>query len=136
MWLVDKHPFIRIGIWNITFFISHMITWPRQLRITWICFGWPFVLIHQSTKSGGKTFSGSKYRIEVGGKVGRYIDKIILWQSMANRFCRGFLGMFHITQCNRLLLQSATRLLSQVCQLLQRVTVITKWQGKKFCFKF
>ena len=57
------------GSRNMTFFVYHMITWPRNLRATWLCLRWCFALNHQPPKYDGHKSCESIDKIEVGRKL-------------------------------------------------------------------
>ena len=49
-----------------------MITGPRDQRVTWICWRWPFILNHQSAKYDGHKSCWSRGIIQEGRKIYRY----------------------------------------------------------------
>ena len=44
------------------FFICHVITWPRNVRLTWLFLRWYFALNHQPVKYGGNKCCESRDR--------------------------------------------------------------------------
>ena len=124
------------GSGNITFPICHMITWPRDQKVTWLCWRWSFNLNPHPAKYGSHKCCGSRDIIDVGSTVGRQIDMITLLQSVTTRFRRPFWHISYcqkqqnnfITKCDRFFLRNASgitkcgRLYDKVWQLLQSGT--------------
>ena len=100
-----------------------LFTWPsHNLR-------WFVTLNYQSAKYGGCKPCGSKDIIEVGRKVAYdYLIRKVRQISFVY-----FVDMFHIAKSNKvILLQSVKGCYYEVRQVLQSVTVITKWDVTVF----
>ena len=89
-----------------TFFICHLITWPCDQRVTWLCLKLSFSLTHQPSKYGSHNSCGNRDMIQEGRKD----RQISLSYYKVRQF--NFVAFFDILQsakCKKVvLLQSVT----------------------------
>ena len=112
----------------IVFYLSRDFMWPRDRRVTHLCWQWSLSLTHKSAKCGGHRSCGSGGLIfsQLYCKKKDTYDYLIT--KCDNAISQAFFDIFRITECGKvILLESVTDCYYKVRQVLRSVTdIITK----------